>query len=59
MEIDKAQFSVLQEMRRKGNVNWTEDKALHDYVISEGYPSIEDFVKRFCETRLVCSEDGF
>jgi len=59
VEIDKAQFSVLRVMSRKGKVNWADDKALHNYVISVGYSSIEEFVKKFCETRLVCCEGDY
>lgn len=59
VEIDKAQFSIMQEMGRKGVVNWAEDKALHEFVMSEGYRSIEEFVQRICDTRLVCREGNY
>lgn len=59
VEIDQVQFSVLQVMRRKGQVNWAEDKELHEYVIKEGYSSIEDFLAKFCATRLVCCEGNY
>lgn len=59
VEIDEAQFSVLQVMSRKGVINWVEDHKLHSFVVKEGYASIEDFVKKLCATRLVCCEGKF
>ena len=59
VEIDEAQFSVLQEMKKCGTINWADDQKLHGFVIGEGYASIEDFVKKFCDTRLVCCEGKY
>ena len=59
VEIDKAQFSVLRVMGERGSVNWVDDHELHNFVKSEGYASIEEFVKKFCEARLVCIEGKF
>ena len=59
VEIDTAQFSILQVLGKKGVVNWADDQELHSFVKTEGYASIEDFVKKFCETRLVCCEGKY
>ena len=59
VEIDKAQLFVLREMGKRGAINWADDHELHDFVIKEGYASIEDFVKIFCDTRLVCCEGKY
>lgn len=59
VELDNVQFSVLQVLSRKGLVNWAEDKELHEYVIKEGYSSIEEFISKFCATRLVCCEGNY
>ena len=59
VEIDKAQFSVLQVLGNSGIVNWVDDQKLHDFVKKEGYPSIDEFVNKICETRLVCCEGKY
>lgn len=59
VEIDESQFAVLNVLGQKGVVNWEENKSLHDYVYENGYLSIEEFVHKICETRLVCCEGKF
>ena len=54
--IDSAQYVIITELGSKGRLNWVHDEGLSKFVMSEGYQSVEEFVKKLCDTGLVGCE---
>jgi hypothetical protein len=58
VELDKAQFSVLNAIRIKGEIDLLTDKDIEPFVIQESYPSLKDFIEKFTATGLVFVENN-
>ena len=53
VEIDKAQWVILGEIKKQGSVCIKDNKDLERFVIQGGYSDLNDFIDKLLATRLV------
>jgi len=57
VELDREQFSIIYALLKKGEIDLLNDKNFEKYVTGNNYASVEEFLVKLVETRLVFIHD--